>query len=212
MLIMFLIIFQISTTTAHVIHGKFTDNIHNYHLLVPHKVTPEGDFSTFELSHYYKYDASQFLKRRKREAHHPDSLHYGVMIDNDLHHLELWPNQDFLHPEAVIEWYDPTLKVKDREVRGIGGKKMCYYMGQVRGKEKSKVALSTCNGLAGFILIDGKMHFIEPVADHTPNSKGHHLHVAYHPSVVEKNENKKYFCGTEDSTEEWNNSIKKYLM
>lgn len=35
------------------------------------------------------------------------------------------------------------------DVRGLKNKKMCYYLGRVRGEPDSQAALSTCDGLVG---------------------------------------------------------------
>lgn len=69
------------------------------------------------------------------------------MIDNQLRHVELWPNRDFIHPHAVFEHLDPTIPVHKRKIRGVHSAKMCYYLGKVRGVENSSVSISTCDGL-----------------------------------------------------------------
>ncbi|KAH1000224.1 hypothetical protein HUJ04_000143 [Dendroctonus ponderosae] len=112
------------------IHGKYSGPLESYHLAVPHRATADGQFHSFHLPYTHAYDARQFMKRRKRELDDPEALHYGVQLDDQLRHLELWPNRDFLHPQAVIERRDVTREVKDMDVRGLKNKKMCYYMGR----------------------------------------------------------------------------------
>ncbi|XP_066246536.1 A disintegrin and metalloproteinase with thrombospondin motifs 12-like [Euwallacea similis] len=190
-----------------VIHGKYTENIKNFHLAVPHKATPDGKFATFHLAHSHDYNAEEFRKRRKRELDDPDSVHYGIMLDNELYHLELWPDRNLIHPQAIFEKRDPTLPVRERDVRGVKNKKMCYYWGKVRGVPNSKVALSTCDGLTGIVNMKKKMYHIEPVAGHSPNKKGHHLHVVHQ---AEKSRGNRY-CAVDDSQENWNNAIKRRI-
>uniref|UniRef100_A0A672LTY7 ADAM metallopeptidase domain 23 n=1 Tax=Sinocyclocheilus grahami TaxID=75366 RepID=A0A672LTY7_SINGR len=55
--------------------------------------------------------------------------------------LDLTLNNDLLSSDYVEIHYD-----KDKPVLSRGGEH-CYYHGHVRGKEDSRVALSTCNGL-----------------------------------------------------------------
>lgn len=127
--------------------GKLTRDIKEGQLLVPHRATPEGDFHSFDLTQHHNYDIKKFNKRKKRDVSDPEALHYGVTINNKLHHLELWPNFDFIHPLAVVEKYEPNLLVPERDVRSIANRKLCNYVGRVRGVNNSRVTLSTCDGL-----------------------------------------------------------------
>ncbi|XP_060526930.1 A disintegrin and metalloproteinase with thrombospondin motifs 12-like [Cylas formicarius] len=179
--------------------GRYTKSLTGYILSVPHKLTPEGQFSTFRIPHFYEYDRDSFTKRKKRDLSDPNVVHYGINMNDRLHHIELWPNSNFLHPNVVIEDRDPTLAIKDRKVRGLDGKKLCHFTGRVRGQPGSKVALSTCDGLVGYVTVDNRRYYIEPVAEHEPNSEGHHLHVMYqhHPG-----DQKIRKCGTRGMWEE----------
>ncbi|CAG9766768.1 unnamed protein product [Ceutorhynchus assimilis] len=192
--------------SVEVVHGKYTEGIKEYHMAIPHKATPDGEFASFHLPHFHDYDATEFRKRRKRDIYDEDSVHYGVPINNELHHLELWPNRDFLHPQAIIERRDPSLPPYKQNIGGFRDKKLCYYIGKVRGLEDSRAALSTCDGLTGYIHFGDEMFFIEPVENHSPNSKGHHLHIVY-PANSEPT---KGFCGVKNNLEIWEKSIKKF--
>ncbi|KAL1506610.1 hypothetical protein ABEB36_005939 [Hypothenemus hampei] len=186
------------------IHGRYTKNLKDFHLIIPHKLTSNGNFYTFHLPHFHEYRIERYKERKKRSLEDPDMLHYGVGINDELYHLELWPNRDFLHPSLVIEKRDPEANIKDRYVRSLYGKKLCHYTGQVRGYPNSRAAISTCDGLAGYIVIDNKKYFIEPVENHSANSKGHHLHIVY----SQEHKDVKRSCGTQDS---WEDGIKKRL-
>ncbi|KAF7267253.1 hypothetical protein GWI33_019506 [Rhynchophorus ferrugineus] len=180
-------------------HGRYTRSLKTFHLSVPHKRTSDGDFMTFKLPHFYQHNAQIHEARKKREIE-DEIIHYGITIDGGLHHLELEPNREFMHPNLIFEKRDPTVPIKNRDVRGIETKKLCHYRGTVRGIPKSKVALSVCDGLAGFIIINNKKYYIEPVDKHGPNQKGQHLHVIYHNHP----DDSKMRCGTESP---WSNNL-----
>ncbi|CAG9772555.1 unnamed protein product [Ceutorhynchus assimilis] len=183
---------------AATIHGRYTKSIKDYHLSIPHKLTPDGEFSTFYLPHYHDHKMERYKDRQKRTADDPEMIHYGILINDDLHHLELWPNRQFLHPGLVAESRDPEVDIKKRQVRTLKNKRLCHYTGRVKDMPESRAALSTCDGLAGYIVINNKKYYIEPVDEHSPNSKGHHLHVVYDRAP---NDNR-HFCGTNTSWEE----------
>lgn len=159
------------------------------------------------MPHFHEPDPTLFKKRYKRDLPDPDMVHYGISVNNELHHIELWPNRDFVHPHVIIERRDPRAPIDKRNIGGLGNQKMCYYTGKVRGYKSSEAAISTCDGLAGTIRIGNKLYFIEPVQDHTPNADGHHLHVMYenHP------EYSKRFCGVNSSPGHWEKSIRERL-
>ncbi|XP_050312262.1 A disintegrin and metalloproteinase with thrombospondin motifs 6-like [Anthonomus grandis grandis] len=197
MIITYIIFFELSSVLFvngdAVMHGKMTRNIKNYQLAVPHRATPEGEFDTFHVNYHHQYDTNEFNNRFKRQLDDPHSLHYGVLIDDELHHLEVWPNRHLLHPRAAIERYNGSKFRGTNKIRSPHDLKMCYYQGRIRGIKDSAVHLSTCHGLLGQISFNNKTYFIEPVMGHTPNSDGHHLHVI-HDGADEKL-NKK-FCGS----------------
>jgi hypothetical protein len=61
----------------------------------------DGDFPSYSLLHFYEHDPS---RRRKRSL--PDDsekVHYGLTFDGKDHHVELWPNHDFISPGMMIE-------------------------------------------------------------------------------------------------------------
>ncbi|XP_030753591.1 A disintegrin and metalloproteinase with thrombospondin motifs 7-like [Sitophilus oryzae] len=177
-----------------VMHGRYTRSINNYHLSIPHKVNLDGEFSTFSLPHFYEHNVELYNKRKKRELlDNTEIIYYGMPIEEKLYYIELEPNRDFMHPNLVFEKRNPIIPIKDRDTRGIETMKLCHYKGKVKGIPKSRVALSTCDGLAGYVMIDDKKYYIEPVDQHGANSKGQHLHVVYesHPDAD------KMKCGTE---------------
>ncbi|TRY82809.1 hypothetical protein DNTS_025574 [Danionella cerebrum] len=71
--------------------------------------------------------------------------------------LDLTLNNDLLSSDYIEIHYE-----KDKPVLSRGGEH-CYYHGHVRGKDESRVALSTCNGLHG-MFDDGEfVYLIDPL-------------------------------------------------
>uniref|UniRef100_A0A673KBU0 Disintegrin and metalloproteinase domain-containing protein 23-like n=1 Tax=Sinocyclocheilus rhinocerous TaxID=307959 RepID=A0A673KBU0_9TELE len=71
--------------------------------------------------------------------------------------LDLTLNNDLLSSDYMEIHYE-----KDKPVLSRGGEH-CYYQGCVRGKEDSRVALSTCNGLHGMFDDGHFVYLIEPL-------------------------------------------------
>lgn len=125
--------------------GRYTRDIKEYQLTVPHKLNHHGNFLSFHTQNYFTHNFQQ--RKRKRDIKSEDALHYGIAFSNEMLHLELWPNHGFLSPNAVFEIREPRTPVKDRSLRNVNKKRLCHYTGRIRGMPDSKVALSTCDGL-----------------------------------------------------------------
>ncbi|KAK9754646.1 ADAM-TS Spacer 1 [Popillia japonica] len=189
------------------IHGRYTRNIDDYNLVIPHKLTPEGNFLSFSLPNYFAHQDGN--KRKKRSLEEDDSVNYGIWVDGKYYQLELYPNYDLLSPSAVIEKRDPTVSVGKQDIRSLTGKKICHYRGTIKGKPNSRVAISTCDGLAGYIIVDNQKFFVEPVMEHGANKKGHHLHTIYRKTVPHSHRS----CGTTcDWESEWKKRLKESFL
>lgn len=114
-------------------------------MAVPHKLNCNGNFITFRTQSYFTHNFGQ--RKKKRDITSEDAVHYGIVFNNQLYHLELWPNHGFISPNAVFETREPRTPVKDRVLRNINSKRLCHFTGRVRGIPDSKVAVSTCDGL-----------------------------------------------------------------
>jgi hypothetical protein len=80
---------------------RYSRNIKDYEVLAPRKLTQDGDFLSYSLTHFYEHDLS---RRRKRSL--PDDsekVHYGLTFDGKDHHVELWPKHYFISPGMMIE-------------------------------------------------------------------------------------------------------------
>lgn len=96
-----------------------------------------------------------------KDENEDETISYSVNINNKKHHLHLKKNRDFLHPNFVQYSGSKSTFPKPRV--------HCYYHGEVEGYPDSLVALSTCSGLSGVILLENETYGLEPVPKSTTN-------------------------------------------
>lgn len=101
-------------------------------------------------------DRSQF-----KDENEDETISYSLIINNKKHHLHLKKNRDFLHPNFV-QYSGGKSTFPKQHVH-------CYYHGEVEGYPDSLVALSTCSGLSGVILLENETYGLEPVPKSTSN-------------------------------------------
>ncbi|KAL3278410.1 hypothetical protein HHI36_013733, partial [Cryptolaemus montrouzieri] len=123
----------------------YTANIKNYQLVVPHKLTTSGEFVSFHIPHFFKQSFP--YSKRKRSLEDDETISYGINFLNKNFHVTLWPNHEFLCPNALREKREPKRKIKEREIEKIPSDELCHFVGIVRGVPGSRAAFSTCNGL-----------------------------------------------------------------
>ena len=80
--------------------------------------------------------------RRNAEMEESDDVHYKVAAFGDNLHLHLERNRRFLAPNFKVEVLGTAGTVVKRHTV-----ENCYYTGTVRGRIRSNVALSNCDGL-----------------------------------------------------------------
>ncbi|XP_074476040.1 disintegrin and metalloproteinase domain-containing protein 9 [Sebastes fasciatus] len=97
---------------------------------------------------------------------HGEKISYAVNINNRKHILHLKKNRDFLHPNFVQYSRDAA---GNYETSYPKEHVHCYYHGEVEGYEDSVVALSTCSGLRGVILLGNETYGLEPVPQSAAN-------------------------------------------
>ncbi|XP_042252592.1 disintegrin and metalloproteinase domain-containing protein 9 isoform X1 [Thunnus maccoyii] len=100
---------------------------------------------------------------QSKEIYDEEKISYALTIKNRKHLLHLKKNRDFLHPNFVQYSHGnhkPTYPKQHVH---------CYYHGEVEGYEDSLVALSTCSGLRGVILVGNETYALEPVPQSTTN-------------------------------------------
>ncbi|XP_031699270.1 disintegrin and metalloproteinase domain-containing protein 9 [Anarrhichthys ocellatus] len=103
---------------------------------------------------------------QSKDKHGEETISYSVNINNRKHLLHLKRNRDFLHPNFVQYSSDAT---GNTEASYPKQHVHCYYHGEVEGYEDSLVALSTCSGLRGVILLGNETYGLEPVPQSPTN-------------------------------------------
>ncbi|XP_069698808.1 A disintegrin and metalloproteinase with thrombospondin motifs 12-like [Periplaneta americana] len=189
--------------TSNVIHGRYTRNIEDYELVIPIKEDHEGAFVSHKLPHFYERDKTRRKKRMSPDD--KDKVHIGLSFNGKHHHMEMWPNHDFLSPGAMVEERDSgsakdVKKIKIRPVKDT----QCHYTGRVQDHDNSRLAISVCDGLAGYIKTDDGHYFIEPVEDQQPETNGKHLHVVYKRSAVMRGERN---CASQSWKDGWRDRL-----
>ncbi|KAI3365175.1 hypothetical protein L3Q82_010270, partial [Scortum barcoo] len=104
--------------------------------------------------------------QQSQEKHEEETLSYELHINDRKHILHLQKNRDFLHPNFVQYLHNADGNRKHSYPKP---NVHCYYHGEVEGHEDSVVALSTCSGLRGVILLGNETYGLEPVPQSTTN-------------------------------------------
>uniref|UniRef100_A0A1Q3G327 Putative disintegrin metalloproteinases with thrombospondin repeat n=1 Tax=Culex tarsalis TaxID=7177 RepID=A0A1Q3G327_CULTA len=173
--------------TVHVEHetsehqGLFTHHLKDAQLVIPRKVSHRGALLSHRLVHFHD---SEELGHRKRRAIVDERLHYHVDVDDQTLHLELEPSTDsFVAPLMVVERHRRDLRTRSRPKKHVHN---CHYQGHIRGHEQSRVALSTCHGLTGFLRTNKTEYWIEPSKNHVPSDRDGHPHVLFKRTDVKE--------------------------
>ncbi|XP_026083189.1 disintegrin and metalloproteinase domain-containing protein 12-like isoform X6 [Carassius auratus] len=87
---------------------------------------------------------------------HPDRLQCGLQVGSSMYILDLEKNKALLPKPPNVFYYLPNgtgVSMKENPVMH------CYYHGSVQGFPQSRVALNSCSGLRGVIVINATMSF-----------------------------------------------------
>ncbi|KAL0128942.1 hypothetical protein PUN28_003960 [Cardiocondyla obscurior] len=191
---------------GNVYHGRYTRDIPGPELLVPRRVFVDGSFSTYSLPNFY--NRREIRERGKRSLESPNKLHLVLPFNGIDHHVELSPYHEFISPDMVVEIRGSGIGTNLNE--GLRFKKasdrQCHYRGIIRGHANSRVALSLCDGVAGYVQTNHGRYFIEPMYQAEPEPDGRHVHVAYkrdapHEKKRQADAISKRHCGTSDNWE-----------
>jgi hypothetical protein len=101
--------------------GTHTTNLKGCQVLVPSKIDQDGAFLSYSLPHFYECDT---LMRKNRNAPNgSDKMHYSISFNGKSHHVEMWPNNDFMSRGLVIEKWgsDAGLDFNKVTIRPKGG-------------------------------------------------------------------------------------------
>lgn len=220
--------------------GNFAQELTHFHISWPSRVDHQGDFVTHQLhakhdiSNRQRRSPSQELFNSQidfipskdntpgfsHDQKHQDLQHnsgsvvrYKIPVHPDREVLVVLQNTHFLlGPSALLERKVSGFKnVSDSLFSRLDRHHGCHLSGSVKGDLNSKVALSACDGLRGFIQVDGEEYLIEPVKGHNKTEDGLHPHLVYrrsalpdHLDFLSRKKRKEPACGV---TEEYDRAI-----
>ncbi|XP_046679295.1 A disintegrin and metalloproteinase with thrombospondin motifs 12-like [Homalodisca vitripennis] len=159
-----------------VIHGRYTRDITDFHIVVPQKVHPNGSFHSHHLPHYFHPSV------RKKRNLEDERIHYLLHFGGLSHVLELEPNAHITSPGMLVE-----TRATGSDISGATFRRprrhLCHFHGSVRGSPGSRVAISSCDGLVGMIRTASGTFFVEPLHGESPEEGKEHIHVVYKRSL-----------------------------
>lgn len=130
--------------------GRYGREPAHYEIVVPHKITEDGDFISYMLPHHYK--RSYYRNKRSADLTSDDKVHYIVPIAGQDHHLELSPSVGLMSPSMVVENIKKSGSVLRPKLE-LSNDVQCHYRGGIKGDNTSKAAISTCYGLVSSSII-----------------------------------------------------------
>ncbi|RUS91790.1 hypothetical protein EGW08_000361, partial [Elysia chlorotica] len=181
--------------------GNFAQDLTHFHISWPSRVDQHGDFVTHTLHARHAIPSRQrrsapeglnqdqpnpsHLQQPALASGREDVLHYRIPVhaDKDVV-VELQSTRFLLGPAAVLEKVSSPRNVSQSLFSRLEGHHGCQLSGSVRGDPTSRVALSACQGLRGFIQVDGIEYLIEPVKSHNKTEDGSHPHLVYRRSAL----------------------------
>ncbi|XP_060526529.1 A disintegrin and metalloproteinase with thrombospondin motifs 7 isoform X2 [Cylas formicarius] len=147
--------------------GLYTTALTEAHETVPMRVDHNGGHLSYNVTTFHS---------------HPDeSIRFNVTILEQDHHLILKATHDFLAPNIIIEWRKKYMHLRRKPGHRS---RNCHFQGMVHGHPQSRVALSTCNGLAGMIQTNHGKYYLEPAYHPDKSVAPGHPHLVYKRSAV----------------------------
>ncbi|XP_002121766.3 A disintegrin and metalloproteinase with thrombospondin motifs 12-like [Ciona intestinalis] len=158
----------------------------------PVQVDAHGRFITNNVK--FSYPKFKSRSRKKRSISEDDHIYFKMMIENKEMLLNLSRNHNLVHSNFIVERLrDDTSNAKmdsgmknkfdsapRRSSIKLGNGRQCYFRGHVTGHPNSQVAISTCNGLTGFVRLNNTAEYlIEPTAIHSLSKNSRMPHRLY---------------------------------
>ncbi|XP_033124521.1 A disintegrin and metalloproteinase with thrombospondin motifs 3-like [Anneissia japonica] len=170
---------------------KLNSQLNSYTLLRPYRSTPEGEFFKHSLDTEYEggqYEYRDITKarreRRSSESINQKNFHFKLNGNGIDMNLNVTTNRWLIKPGLQIEFVHDNVTTRKSTVY-----RKCHYFGQVVGDPDSRVAISTCHGLHGWIAHNREDYLIEPITlDFDPVSSAGQLHVIYKKSAVKSSD------------------------
>ncbi|XP_033124520.1 A disintegrin and metalloproteinase with thrombospondin motifs 3-like [Anneissia japonica] len=140
--------------------------LRDYLLIKPYRSTSEGKYISKLLDAEYKRGKNEFeritRKLRKRKPRDIEPLQFHFNLNSTRHENEIVLNVTG-NDRLVV----PGMKVKFFRDDGTSfsrlAKRRCHFNGHIPGDDRSRVSISTCNGMMGWIYMDDQHHLIEPL-------------------------------------------------
>ncbi|XP_071763900.1 disintegrin and metalloproteinase domain-containing protein 9 [Centroberyx gerrardi] len=146
-------------------------------------------FSVVNPQVIHRWSRSVNRPPESEEKDEKETISYALNINNRKHFLHLKRNRDFLAQNFVQYSHDIN---GNHESSYPKPDVHCYYHGEVEGYENSLVALSTCSGLRGVILLDNDTYGLEPVPESPANE-----HLLY---LLRDSQSEPFTCGVTSET------------
>ncbi|GFO21303.1 A disintegrin and metalloproteinase with thrombospondin motifs [Plakobranchus ocellatus] len=179
------------TSSRHRRSVSTLDTIQNDHSSLPYSTAPLLSATASKIGSYQSPESNSFYKSEDHESSSESGLsqevlHYKIPLhpEKDVV-VELQHTRLLLGPSAVVERKVSRFNnISDSLFSKLEHHHGCHLSGVVRGDSSSKAALSACDGLRGFIQIDGVEYLIEPVKGHNKTEDGSHPHLVYRRSAL----------------------------
>ncbi|XP_063218509.1 A disintegrin and metalloproteinase with thrombospondin motifs 7-like [Bacillus rossius redtenbacheri] len=151
--------------------GLYSGKVTQYEVVVPKKVTPDGEFLSYNLVHHHRHS---HRSKRSLDDNSPAEVHYQLPVAGQTYHLELRPSRRFLSPSLVVEQ-----RASGRRDYLEVTNTTCHYHGAIRGQPGSMVAISTCHGLAGMLKGSRGLFWLEPAVDVVGGASAGQAHLVF---------------------------------
>ncbi|XP_072165296.1 A disintegrin and metalloproteinase with thrombospondin motifs 3-like [Diadema setosum] len=190
-----------SNRRLHPKHEHLFSKLDDYRLIRPYRSTADGGFLTHVLSTEIEEDRLEYLRikrdeerhrRRRRDVNDESDVFVeegdGVDEADPVFHfsMEAFGAHLVLNVSRFTRLVSPRFRVEryldDGSVETFTPRTNCFYKGVVSNTTVSRVAISNCQGLSGYIQTDDDEYVIEPLEadDETAfNLTEGHLHVLY---------------------------------
>ncbi|XP_058791998.1 A disintegrin and metalloproteinase with thrombospondin motifs 7-like isoform X2 [Phymastichus coffea] len=142
------IVYAVDNLSSFRPRGLYTNEelFDSHEIVYPRKVTAHGELISYNVTHHHQ---------KQNDDH---AVHYRLAIEGQEYHLELLPVSDFISQNMVVE------RRKRAVHHRVPQKHHCHYRGVIRDQPDSRVVLSACNGLTGFLHGDHGESWLEPVS------------------------------------------------
>ncbi|XP_071491011.1 A disintegrin and metalloproteinase with thrombospondin motifs 6-like [Diadema antillarum] len=179
-------------------HDELQRRVGDHEIIIPTLVDHRGDFLSFDVINSRKRTrrhvpnddgnaaeegafSSHKLEGGSHRPHHP-RINYKLSAYGSEFHLNLTLNHRLTSKTFLVEYLNAT--GVERRHQNVDH---CHYHGSIVGHERSKVAISNCRGLHGYIRShDGEEYMLEPVDHYKNYVREGHPHVIYKRSAVPK--------------------------